>query len=118
MTHLVPAAAAHPTTKLYYSIFAALLVLLAITVAIAEVDLGPLNFPLAAGIATIKALLIILYFMHVRYSKPLIWLMAGASVAWLAILFSLTLSDYWTRESSPQLRSSDPPPQHRAKSAD
>lgn len=109
---------AHPTTKLYYSIFAALMVLLVVTVAVAEFDLGRLNFPLAVVIATTKAVLIILYFMHVRYSRPLTWVMAGASVAWLAILFGLTYSDYWTRDRSPQLRSSDPPPQHRATSAD
>jgi cytochrome c oxidase subunit 4 len=90
-------AAAHPTTGLYYSVFAALLVLLAITVAAAEVDLGRLNFPLAAAIATMKAMLIMLYFMHVRYSKPLIWLVAGAGIFWLAILFSLTFSDFLTR---------------------
>jgi cytochrome c oxidase subunit 4 len=109
---------AHPTTQLYYSIFAALMVLLVVTVAAAYVDLGPVNFAVAAAIASTKAVLIILYFMHVRYSKPLTWIMAGASVAWLAILFGLTFSDYWTRESSPQLRSSDPPPQHEAHSAD
>jgi cytochrome c oxidase subunit IV len=102
--------AAHPTTRLYCTVFAALLVLLAITVAAAEADLGRLNFPLAAAIATIKAVLILLYFMHVRYSKPLIWLMAGAGAVWLAILFSLTFSDYLTRDQSPQNRSPEPSP--------
>lgn len=111
-------AAAHPTTRLYCNVFAALLVLLAITVVAAEADLGWLNFPLAAAIATVKAVLIMLYFMHVRYSKPLIWLMAGAGAAWLAILFGLTFSDYLTREQSPQNRSPEPPPMHRGTSAD
>jgi cytochrome c oxidase subunit 4 len=109
---------AHPTTQLYYSIFAALMVLLVVTVAAAYVDLGQLNFALAAAIATTKAVLIILYFMHVRYSQPLTWIMAGASVAWLAILFGLTFSDYWTRERSPQLRSPEPPPVHRGTVSD
>ena len=120
MTHTndAHAAALHPTTGLYYSVFAALMVLLAITVAAAEVDLGQANFAVAAAIATTKAILIILYFMHVRYSRPLTWLMAGAGIAWLLILFSLTLGDYWTRERSPQLPSSEPPPQHKAASAD
>jgi len=109
---------AHPTTQLYYSIFAALMVLLVVTVAAAYVDLGRLSFPLAAAIATVKAVLIMLYFMHVRYSRPLIWLMASASVAWLAILFGLTFSDYLTRDQSPQLRSSEPPPASRAAHSD
>jgi hypothetical protein len=56
--------------------------------------------------------------MHVRYSRPLTWLMAGAGVAWLAILFSLTFGDYWTRDRSPQLPSPEPPPQQRGTSAD
>lgn len=118
MAHHESAAAPHPTTKLYYSIFAALMILLVVTVAIAEIDLGWLNFPLAAAIATTKAVLIILYFMHVRYSKPLTWLVAGASVAWLAILFGLTFSDYWTRDTSPQLFPAELPPMHEAASID
>jgi cytochrome c oxidase subunit 4 len=89
--------AAHPTTGVYYTVFAALIVLLVVTVAVAEFDFGPFNFLAAATIASIKALLIILFFMHVRYSTPLIWVVAGAGFFWLAILFGLTLSDYWTR---------------------
>lgn len=108
----------HPTIGLYLAIFAALMVLLVITIAAAEFDLGRLSFPLAAAIATVKAVLIVLYFMHVRYSPPLTWLMAGAGACWLVILFSLTLSDYFTREQSPQNLSPEPPPVHRAASAD
>jgi len=91
------ATAAHPPARTYYVVFAALVVLLLATVGVANVDLGWLNFPLAAAIASLKALLILLYFMHVRYSTPLVWLVAGAGFFWLAILFSLTLSDYLTR---------------------
>jgi cytochrome c oxidase subunit IV len=87
----------HPATRVYYLVFAALIVLLLVTVLVAELDAGPLNFPLAAAIATIKAVLILLFFMHVRYSAPLIWLVAGAGFVWLAILFGLTLADYATR---------------------
>jgi cytochrome c oxidase subunit 4 len=65
----------------------------------AEVDLGPWNFPAAAGIATTKALLIALFFMHVRYSPPLTWLIAGAGCFWLAILIGLTFCDYATRDT-------------------
>jgi len=118
MAHNEATLSPHPTITLYVAIFAALMVLLVVTVAVAWIDLGPLNFPLAVAIATTKAVLIILYFMHVRYSRPLTWVMAGASVAWLAILFGLTYSDYWTRDRSPQLRSADPPPAQRVTSAD
>ena len=90
----------HPTTKTYYAVFAALLVLLVATVAASEVDLGPWNFLVATTIASAKALLIVLYFMHVRYSQPLIWLVAGAGFFWLGILFALTMNDYLTRGGS------------------
>lgn len=88
----------HPTLRTYYTIFAALMLLLVATVAVAEVDLGPFGFFAACVIASIKAMLIILFFMHVRYSKPLTWLMAGAGFFWLAILFGLTMSDYISRD--------------------
>jgi cytochrome c oxidase subunit 4 len=85
------------STSQYYAVFIALLVLLAITVAAAEVDLGSLNFPLAALIASAKAALIMLFFMHVWHSRPLIWLVAGAGIFWLGVLLMLTMSDYFTR---------------------
>jgi cytochrome c oxidase subunit 4 len=87
----------HPTTAVYYSVFVALLVLLAATVGIAQLDLGRLNFLAAALVATTKALLIMLFFMHVRYSPPLIWVVASAGFIWLGILFGHSFSDYWTR---------------------
>jgi cytochrome c oxidase subunit 4 len=90
---------AHPNTRVYYSVFAALVALLAATLGIAAVDLGRWSFPAAAAIATLKALLIALYFMHLRYSTALTWLIAGAGVFWLGILIGLTFSDYWTRTS-------------------
>jgi cytochrome c oxidase subunit IV len=100
---------AHPTTAVYYKVFAALLVLLAATVAIAEFDLGPWNFPAAAAIATAKGLLIVLFFMHVRYSPPLTWLFAGAGFFWLGILIVLTYSDYATRATDAPPRTQPPP---------
>ena len=88
---------AHPPTSIYYATFAALLGLLGATVGIAWLELGAWNFPAAAAVATLKAGLILLFFMHVRYNPPLTWLVAGAGFFWLAILFGLTLNDYWTR---------------------
>ncbi|HUE69734.1 MAG TPA: cytochrome C oxidase subunit IV family protein [Pirellulaceae bacterium] len=87
----------HPAVSVYYVVFTALLILLAATVAVAQLDLEPLNFLAAALVATAKALLIMLFFMHVRYSPPLIWLVAFSGFAWLLILFAITLADYFTR---------------------
>ena len=83
--------------KTYYSVFAALMLLLAGTVSVAYVHLGRLNVIAALIIASIKAILIILYFMHVRYSSRMLWIFVGAGFFWLGILFALTLSDVLTR---------------------
>lgn len=58
---------------------------------------GQLNVIIALTMAVIKATLVVLYFMHVRYSSRLIWVVFTSALFWLAILFALTLSDYWTR---------------------
>lgn len=91
----------HPTENVYYGVFAVLMVLLALTVLVAQFELGAANLPVALFIAGTKALLIVLFFMHVRYSRPLTWLVAGAGFFWLAILFGITLADYWSRDWYP-----------------
>jgi cytochrome c oxidase subunit 4 len=84
--------------KIYLSIFLALLVGTALTVWAGLHDFpGQLNVVIALTIAVIKATLVVLYFMHVRYSSRLIWVVFTSALFWLAILFALTLSDYWTR---------------------
>lgn len=83
--------------KIYYGIFIALTVLTVVTWSIAKVDLGRMNAVVALTIAVIKATLVVLYFMHVRYSSRLTWVFVGAGFFWLAILVALTLSDYMTR---------------------
>jgi cytochrome c oxidase subunit IV len=88
--HLVP-------RKVYYTVFGALLVLTAVTIAVASVDLGPLNTVVAMTIACAKATLVVLYFMHARYGSRLIWVMLGAGILWLAILIALTMGDYASR---------------------
>jgi cytochrome c oxidase subunit 4 len=87
----------HPSTNTYYAVFGLLLVLLVVTVGAAEIDLGRWNFLLAVTIATTKAALILLYFMHLRYSPSLVWLVSGGSLFFLAILFVITFSDYLSR---------------------
>ena len=86
-----------PSIKAYILVFLALMVGTALTVAAAFVDLGVLNDPVALTIAVIKATLVVLFFMHVRYSQTMTKLTVVASFFWLAILIALTLSDYLTR---------------------
>ena len=83
--------------SMYYSVFAALIVGTALTVGAAEVDLGPLNNVVMLAIACTKALLVILFFMHVRWSSRLTWVVAASGFVWLLILFGITMTDYLTR---------------------
>ena len=83
--------------SMYYAVFAALIVGTALTVAVAFVDLGPLNNILMLGIAMTKALLVILFFMHVRWSTRLTWVVVASGFFWLLILFGLTMMDFLTR---------------------
>jgi cytochrome c oxidase subunit 4 len=87
----------HITPKTYLVIYAALLGLMFLTLGAASVDLGPANFLVAMGIATVKMVLIILYFMHVRYSDRLTWVFSSAAFLWLVIMIVGTLNDYFTR---------------------
>jgi cytochrome c oxidase subunit 4 len=85
--------------KLYAAIFGVLLLLTMATAGAAFVDLGgELNSIVALTIALVKTLLVLLFFMHVRYSSRLTWVFAGAGLFWLLIMMSLTLSDVLTRE--------------------
>ena len=88
--HIVP-------KSTYYLIFALLMLGTAITVAVAYLDLGPLNTVVALTIACTKATLVVLFFMHVKYSSRLTWVVVFGSVFWLFILLALTYNDYLTR---------------------
>ncbi len=90
---------AHPSVspRIYYAVFAALVALTLATTGAAYLDLGVLNTVVAITIAVCKASLVVLFFMHVRYSTRLTWVFIGAGVLWLAILIALTLSDALTR---------------------
>jgi cytochrome c oxidase subunit 4 len=83
--------------RVYFIIFGALMVLTAATVVVANFDLGKWNVIVALTIAVFKATLVVLYFMHVRYSSRLTWIFVCAGFFWLAIMVALTLSDYMTR---------------------
>ncbi len=81
----------------YFLIFALLMVGTAATVGAAYLDLGPMNNVVALGIAVAKATLVVLFFMHVKYSTRLTWAVVMGSVFWLGILLALTMGDYLTR---------------------
>ncbi len=83
--------------RTYVLVYVALMILLAATVGAAFVDLGPLNLVVSLLIAAAKAILIVLFFMHIRYSNRLTMLFAGIGFFWLIILFTQTLADYLTR---------------------
>lgn len=82
----------------YLAVFAALLILTVTTAEIAFVDLGPLNNVVAISIACLKALLVVLFFMHVKYSSRVTWVFAGAGFFWLIFLFGITMTDYMSRD--------------------
>ena len=90
MSHIAP-------KSLYFTIFGSLMVLTAITVAVAYLHLGFFNFPVAITIALVKASLVVLFFMHVKYSSKLTKLLVGSTFFFLASLFGLTMSDYLSR---------------------
>ena len=89
--------------SVYYTIFLALMVLTGVTVGAAFIDLGPLNFPVALAIAMFKATLVVLFFMHVKYSSHLTKLVVVTSLFFLLILLAETMMDYASRGMQPQL---------------
>ena len=89
--HIVP-------VRIYVTIFLVLMAGTALTVVAAFYDFPwQLNTVVALTIATIKATFVVLYFMHVRYSSRLIWVIVASALFWMGIMFALTFSDYKTR---------------------
>jgi cytochrome c oxidase subunit 4 len=88
--------------RIYIAVFLALLLLTGLTTWVAFIDLGSMNTVAALAIAVTKMLLVILFFMHVKYSPGLTRLVVLAGFFWLAILVALTLSDELTRRWIPQ----------------
>jgi cytochrome c oxidase subunit IV len=80
------------------AIWAALIVCTILTAAVAFVDLGPANTVVALGIATFKAILVVLFFMHVKYThEKLTGLVIASAIFFLFILLSLSMADFATR---------------------
>lgn len=86
-----------PSVRLYLTVFLTLMVGTVITVVVAFYDLGFLNNIVMLTIACVKAAVVALYFMHVRWGTRLTWVVAASGVFWLLIMFSFTMADYLTR---------------------
>jgi cytochrome c oxidase subunit 4 len=83
--------------KVYLAVFAALAGLTGVTVLVTGFDFGPLNLIVALGVAVAKASLVVLYFMHARYSPRLTGVVIASAIAFFVILVFLTLTDYLSR---------------------
>ncbi len=92
--HIVP-------VRTYVAVFVALLCLTALTTGVAYIDLGAMNTVAALVIAVTKMLLVILIFMHVKYSSRLTKIAIVAAFFWLGLLLTFTLSDVFTRHWTP-----------------
>ena len=88
--HIVP-------KRVYFLIFAALIVLTWVTALVSEIDLGRWNIFVALAIAIVKASLVILFFMHVKYSTRLTKFIVMCGFFWLSLLLFITMADLWTR---------------------
>ncbi|MBI3245859.1 MAG: cytochrome C oxidase subunit IV family protein [Deltaproteobacteria bacterium] len=97
----IHAAHDHPTVGLYLVIFGALMALTATTVAVAFVNLGALNNVVALAVAGIKTVLVVLFFMHVRYGSLTTKIFAVAGFFWLSIMITFTVSDMQVRSPAP-----------------
>ena len=83
--------------SMYFGIFGTLMVLTVVTVGAAFIDLGSLNIVVAIAIAIVKATLVILFFMHLKYGARLNWVVVGAGLFWFAILLGMLMLDYSSR---------------------
>ena len=85
------------SVKFYVAVFLALLILTFVTREVATIHLGEWNTIVAVGIAVTKATLVVLFFMHIRWSDSVTRVVLVAGLFWLGVLFVLTNSDYLTR---------------------
>ena len=86
-----------PSVGVYLAVFGTLMVLTVLTVWVAFQDLGAFNDIVAMGIACTKATVVIVFFMHVKYSSRLLWLFVGAGFLFLLIMFAFIMADYVSR---------------------
>jgi cytochrome c oxidase subunit 4 len=87
----------HITVRTYLIIYAWLMILALVSASTVFFHLGTLAIFIAMSIAIVKAVMIILYFMHVKENPPLIWLACAAGFMWLLIMFIIVFTDYMGR---------------------
>lgn len=87
----------HPTHRVYFAAYGALMVLLVVTAVASKLPLGAWGAPVSLAIAAAKMLLVFLFFMELWYQRGLIRVFAAAGFFWLAIIAVLTACDYLTR---------------------
>jgi cytochrome c oxidase subunit 4 len=88
--HVVP-------VHVYIAVFLSLIALTWVTAWISTIDLGPFNIYVALSIAVFKASLVVLFFMHVKYSSKLTKMVIGCGIFWLMMLLFIVMADIWTR---------------------
>ena len=86
----------HLPKSMYFVIFGALMVLTALTVGLAFVNLGQMNIVVALAVAIVKASLVVMFFMHLKYESPLTKVVLGAGIFWLILLLGIIM-DYFSR---------------------
>jgi cytochrome c oxidase subunit 4 len=94
--------------RTYWLIYAWLMALMILTIIAARINLGGANVLVALVIAAVKATLVVLLFMHVKYAGRVVWVFAGASFLWLGIMVALTMSDYVSRTWVPRQLADQP----------
>ncbi len=87
----------HMGVKEYLWVFGGLMLLLFLTLQVATWELGPFNILVAMAVAIAKTALVMMFFMHLKFSSKLITLFAVAAFFWLSIMFILTMGDYYSR---------------------
>lgn len=87
----------HISLGTYYKVIGALMVFTVITVAVAQVDFGALNTLIAMLIASVKAALVLAYFMHLKYDDKLYLVCFGTAIFFLILMFFLSWVDIYTR---------------------
>jgi cytochrome c oxidase subunit IV len=86
--------------RTYVTVWALLMLLTSLTAYASGFDLGPWSAPVAMVIAGTKASLVVVFFMHLKYSNPVTRVAAAAGVFWLAVMLLLTCADFFTRSWS------------------
>ena len=86
----------HMPKSMYFVIFGALMGLTALTVGLAFVNLGQMNIVVALAVAIVKASLVVMFFMHLKYESPLTKVVLGAGIFWLILLLGIIM-DYFSR---------------------